>query len=395
MTPIARTDRSLIGQWFWTVDHWLILAIILLMASGAILTSAASPAVALRMEVDDFHFLRRHFVYLPVALVLLIGLSLLTRRQVIVFSLGLLALSFLLTVAVLLVGSGAGGQVKGASRWLQIGGFSIQPSELLKPSLVVVTAWLFALRVRDPRVPGLFIVLGLVMVTCALLIRQPDLGMTLLVLAAFITQLFLAGMPLYFVMIPCGVLIGLLGAAYLIFDHVANRINRFLAPGAGNEHDQVWFSLKSFANGGWFGTGPGDGRFKQHLPDAHSDFIFAVAGEEFGFLGCAVLIGLMGFVVLRGLTRLARQDDLFVTVAAGGLIAQFGLQTLINMGSTVALIPTKGMTLPFISYGGSSLISVAITMGLVLALTRRSAWAEAGAGPHPGMTAMGPAEARP
>lgn len=381
MTPIARTDSSLIGQWFWTVDHWLILAVILLLATGVIMNSAASPAIAIKMNVDEFHFVRRHVVFLPIAIALVIGLSLLTRRQATAFCLGLLAVSLVLTVATLALGNAGGGQVKGASRWIQFGGFSLQPSELLKPSFVVVTAWLFWLRVRDPRVPGLAIALGLVLGISALLIRQPDLGMTMLVLAAFIIQLYLVGLPLYLVMIPCGLLIGLLGIAYVAFDHVAQRIDRFLLPGTGTAHDQVWFSMHSFSNGGWTGTGPGDGRFKQYLPDAHSDFVFAVAGEEFGFLGCALLICLLGFVVVRGLMRLARQDDLFVTVAAGGLLAQFGLQALINMASTVALIPTKGMTLPFISYGGSSLISVAITMGLVLALTRRSASADLSFGP--------------
>lgn len=372
MTPIARTDRSLVGQWFWTVDHWLILAVVLLLVSGIVISSAASPAVALRIGVDEFHFLRRHFLFLPAAILLVIGLSLLSRRHATGFCIGLLAISILLTALTLLAGP-EGGLINGASRWIQIGSFSLQPSEFIKPGFAVVTAWLLWLRFKDNRVPSLPILLGLLALITLILIRQPDLGMTMLILAGFIIQIFLAGLPIQLVMIPCGLLIGLFGAAYLIFDHVSQRVDRFLSPVSANPFDQIAFALKSFGNGGWLGTGPGDGRFKQNLPDAHTDFIFAVVGEEFGFLGCAVLICLFAFVVVRSLMRIARQDDLFITVAAGGLVAQFGMQALINMASTVALIPTKGMTLPFLSYGGSSLTSAGITLGLILALTRRSA----------------------
>jgi cell division protein FtsW len=218
--------------------------------------------------------------------------------------------------------------------------------------------------------PGNVISIVLFLLIVALLMKQPDLGMTMVITAVWFCQFFLAGLPLILVL-ALGMLgiTGLVGA-YFLFPHVTSRIDRFLDPASGDNY-QVERSLQAFANGGLGGTGPGQGTVKFHLPDAHADFIFAVAGEELGLFWSLLLVGLFAFVVLRGFSRLMHEPDLFVVLAAGGLLVQFGLQALIHMGSSVHLLPTKGMTLPFVSYGGSSLIALGFGMGMVLALTRR------------------------
>ncbi|MEQ9247519.1 MAG: FtsW/RodA/SpoVE family cell cycle protein, partial [Nitratireductor sp.] len=248
-------------------------------------------------------------------------------------------------------------------------GFSVQPSEYLKPAFVVICAWLFHEHARQPEIPGnLFamLLLGLVM---ALLVAQPDLGQTMLVLGTWGAMFFIAGMPWLWIAV-----LGTLGAggaflAYTIFPHAASRIDRFLT-GEGDTY-QVDMSIEAITRGGWFGRGPGEGTVKRILPDSHSDFVFAVAGEEFGIILCLILLGLFAFVVLRGLAKARREDDDFTRYAVSGLVILFGFQSIINMGVNVRLLPAKGMTLPFVSYGGTSLFAMAISMGFVLALTRR------------------------
>ncbi|HSO43288.1 MAG TPA: FtsW/RodA/SpoVE family cell cycle protein, partial [Rhodospirillales bacterium] len=258
---------------------------------------------------------------------------------------------------------------KGATRWLSIGGLSLQPSEFLKPAFAVVSAWLISVNRLDPRFPGYIVATVLLGVCVFVLLQQPDVGMTLMVTGVYFVQLFLIGLPF----IVVGLLVGLFAgggvAAYFMYSHVRQRVDNFFDPSSGEGY-QVSRALEAFQAGGLFGRGPGEGRVKQVLPDAHSDFILAVAGEEFGVLLCLLVVALFAFVVLRGFSRTLKDENLFVVLAGSGLLAQFGMQALINMASSIHIIPPKGITLPFISYGGSSTIALAWAIGIVLALTR-------------------------
>lgn len=362
----GRTDTSVIGRWWWTVDRWTILAVMLLILSGVILTMAASPAVAERIGADSFHFVRRQFAFLPLTAAVIFLVSLLSpkwiRRTAAIGFIGAL----LLLVLVLLVGP----QIKGSTRWLSLAGVTVQPSEFAKPTFAVVAAWMFAAHRLHVGFPGNWVALALYGLVAGLLLLQPDVGQTLVVSAVFFTQFFLAGLPLFWVVLFIAGGLSALVGAYFVFPHVASRIDRFLDPSSGDSY-QVTTALNAFRNGGLLGQGPGEGKIKMVLPDAHTDFIMAVAGEEFGLVLCLIILGLFGFVVLRGFARMLSEDNLFVMLATSGLLVQFGLQALINMASTLHLMPTKGMTLPFISYGGSSMVALGIGMGMVLALTRR------------------------
>lgn len=365
MSTFARTDTSLVGRWWWTIDRWTLMAIIAIAALGAILTLAASPAVAERIGLDNYHFVHRQFVFLPLALIVMLATSMLTPQWVRRVSLVVFVGSLVLMVAVLFFGS----EIKGASRWLSFGGLSLQPSEFIKPSFAVMAAWLFSAQRLEDDVPGYAIATGLWMLVVGLLMMQPDFGMTVVVSMVWGVQFFIAGLP--WILVVAVALMFLLGGfgAYFAFDHVRARIDRFLDPTQGDGF-QVERALSAFENGGLFGRGPGEGRVKEVLPDAHTDFILAVAGEEFGLLVCLLVVALFAFIVVRGFSRVFNNTDFFVMVATTGLLVQFALQAIINIASTTNLMPPKGMTLPFISYGGSSTVALAFGMGLVLALTR-------------------------
>ena len=366
MTTFARTDRSVLGRWWWTVDRWTLAAVITLMLSGVVLIMAASPPVAERIGADAFHFVRRHFVFLVPAVGLLLAVSLLSPRGVRRAAVAI----FVLSVVMLVVTPIIGNEIKGARRWISIGAFSLQASEFVKPAFAVVAAWLFSEAKRTPGFPGYWVSAFLAAMVAGLLIWQPDFGMTVTVLTIWGGQLFLAGLPLIFV-VGLGLLaVGGVIGAYLLLPHVTERIDGFLNPETADTF-QVDTAIRAFEAGGLFGRGPGEGVIKSILPDAHSDFVFAVAGEEFGLFACLLLLGLFAFIALRGFNRMSQEKDLFVMLAVAGLLIQFSVQAIINMGVSLHLLPSKGMTLPFISYGGSSLISVAICVGFILALTRR------------------------
>jgi len=367
MVTFDRTDQSVFGRWWWTVDRWQLGALAVLMALGTVLITAASPPVAERIGIQDtFYFVERHLIMLVPAVSIMVAVSLLSPRGVRRVALIVYLVALLLVVATLFVGV----EIKGARRWIHVPGLSLQPSEFVKPAFAVVAAWLFSLSKLSPGFPGALVSILLYGVTVGALMMQPDLGMTFVVSAVWFTQFFLAGMNIMLVAILgiAGV-VGLVGA-YFTFPHVTSRIDRFLDPNAGDNY-QVSRSLEAFANGGLFGTGPGQGTVKFSLPDSHADFIFAVAGEEMGLVFCLFIVFLFAFIVLRGFARVFNETNYFVLLAASGLLVQFGLQAAINMGSSLHLMPTKGMTLPFISYGGSSLLALGIGMGMVLALTRK------------------------
>jgi len=366
----SRRDTSILGRWWWTVDRWSLGAITILMGIGILLSFAASPPVADRLNLGGFYFVKRHVIMMFPTLLVLIFTSLMTPKQIrrlasLVYFLGLIFL--VLTVT-------SGMEIKGARRWLSFGSFSIQISEFVKPAFAVLVAWMLAERYRNPRFPGMIISFGILSIFSFLLMMQPDLGMTVVTTAAWIGQLFIAGMPLFWMGLVAGLGVCGLISAYFFFPHVARRIDQFLDPSAGDpKHDlyQVHQSLEAFMNGGLLGKGPGEGTVKKYIPDAHADFIFAVAGEEFGLILCTVVVGLFAFIVVRSFLRILHESSFFIILAVCGLITQFGIQALVNMSSTLHIIPTKGMTMPFISYGGSSLLALAMSMGMVLALTRR------------------------
>ena len=367
-TVSSRSENSIVGQWWLTVDRWLLSAVIALIGIGTILGFAASPAVAEHIgTVSPHHFIKRHTMFLVPAMVIMLITSMMSnvtirRLAALVFLVGW----FMMFGTILF-----GPEIKGATRWLHVGPVSIQPSEFVKPAFCIVAAWMFAEARRLPHFPGQSISTILFAVTLALLVVQPDIGMTVVVTAVWCAQFFLAGMPI--ILIAGLAITAAFGAviAYNAFPHVASRIDAFLDPQTSDTY-QIDKALSAFRFGGVAGVGPGNGTVKMSLPDAHSDFIFAVAGEEFGFLLCALIVALFAFIVLRCLVRLLDQRDLFTILAVGGLITQFGIQALINMGVNVHLLPTKGMTLPFLSYGGSSLWSLAFGTGMILALLRRS-----------------------
>ena len=366
MTSLAPRDTSLMGRWWWTIDRWTIAALAVLIGFGVILTLAATPPVAERLGLDPFYFAWRQLLLIPVAAALVFGLSLMSPRGVRRLAYIGFAISLILVAATFLVGT----EIKGARRWISLGVMSLQPSEFLKPTFAVVTAALLASYRARAFMQGNIVAIALYGLVTALLILQPDVGMTFVVAVVWFSQFFMAGLQIQWAALLVALGVAGMISAYLLFPHVTSRVDRFLDPSSGDSY-QVDRSLEAFVNGGLVGRGPGEGTVKAVLPDAHADFVFAVVGEEFGLIPCLVIVGLFAFVVLRGLARMFEEDNLFVMLAASGLLIQFGLQAAINMGSALRLIPAKGMTLPFLSYGGSSLISVALGIGMLLALTRR------------------------
>ena len=364
---ISRAQRTPFSDWAWTIDRWLLAAIALLIVSGLVFAMAGSPPVAERLHLATFHFVNRQVAYLLPALAVMLGASLLSPRHVRRAALIIFIISLALVIATLFFGQ----EVKGARRWL----FGVQPSEFLKPAFVVMVAWAFSEGARRKDVPGNLIAILLFPLTITPLVLQPDFGQTMLITIVWGALFFMAGLHLIWV-VGLG---GLAGAsallAYKFVPHVHARIEAFLEPPppvAGVPTNfQSETALESFIAGSWFGKGPGEGTVKRILPDSHTDFIFAVIGEEFGVIVCIALAMLFAFIVVRGLFSAARNEDPFCRFATAGLVMLFGLQSLINMAVNVHLMPAKGMTLPFISYGGSSLISLSLGMGFLLAVTRR------------------------
>lgn len=362
---ISRTDRSIFAEWWRTIDRPLLGVILLLILAGFLLSFAASPPVAERIGLEPGHFTIRHAIFLGPSLAILIGLSFLTPRQVRRSAFIL----FMIAVPLLLATLFFGAEVKGSRRWISIAGFSLQPSEFVKPAFVIITAWLFSENAQRPEIPGNLFSIILFGIVAALLIAQPDFGQTMLVAIVWGALFFMAGMSWVWIGALGALAVSGMTAAYLFFPHVAGRIDRFIT-GEGDNF-QVETGREAIISGGWLGQGPGEGTVKRYLPDSHTDFTFAVAAEEFGIIACLLLVGVFAFIVLRVLSTAMRERDGYVRLAVSGLIILFAIQSMINMMVTLQLMPAKGMTLPFISYGGSSLLSMSIVMGFVLALTRR------------------------
>ncbi len=362
---VSRAERTPFGEWWWTVDRLMLAAFGALMLAGIVLSLAASPPVAARLGLDPFYFVNRHMLLLIPAAAVLLAVSFLTPRQI----RRLAVFVFVVSLVMVALTPVFGAEIKGARRWLMLLGFSIQPSEFLKPTFVILVAWLFGESARRPEMPANTLALALLMLVVTLLLLQPDFGQTMLIALVWSALFFMAGMRLVWVFGLAGIAgLGLM-SAYSTVPHVARRIKRFLDPSSGDTFN-IDIATESFVRGGWFGRGPGEGTVKRLLPESHTDFVFAVAAEEFGTVLCLVLVALFAFIVIRALTRAMHNEDPFTRFAGAGLAILFGLQSAINLAVNLHLIPAKGMTLPFISYGGSSLIAMAYGMGMLLALTR-------------------------
>lgn len=366
----SRRDNSLFGKWWWTVDRLALSLLFIIIAIGVFLSFAASPSVAERLNLDTFYFVKRHMLMLIPTFFVIIGVSLLSPVGIRRLSLFIYISGIILLVLTYFSGI----EIKGAKRWVMIFGNSIQASEFIKPAITVITAWLIAEKMDDENFPGITISMLFLGIAVVLLLLQPDLGMTIVIIATWAVQLFIAGMPIiWLILFSFFGVFGLVGA-YFFLPHVTKRIDQFFNPPVSanlEELYQITKSLAAFANGGFFGKGPGEGIVKKNVPDAHADFVFAVAGEEFGLWMCILIVVLFCLVVMRFMARATRDNNLFVLLSATGLSIQFGLQAFINMASALHIIPTKGMTMPFISYGGSSMIALGICCGMLLSLTRK------------------------
>ena len=362
---LSRAQRTPFGEWWWTVDRLMLAAIGALMLAGVVLSLAASPPVAGRLGLEPFYFVNRHVLFLVPTIAILLGVSFLNPRQIRRLSVIVFVVSLIMVAATPMFGA----EIKGAKRWLIIFGVNIQPSEFLKPAFVILVAWLFGESAKRPDMPANMFALMLLLTVVALLVMQPDFGQTMLIVLVWSALFFMAGMRLVWVFGMAGVAgLGLL-IAYSTVPHVARRIQRFLDPASGDTFN-IDIATESFIRGGWFGKGPGEGTVKRLLPESHTDFVFAVAAEEFGVALCLALVALFSFIVIRALIRAMRNDDPFTRFAGAGLTMLFATQSAINMAVNLHLMPAKGMTLPFISYGGSSMLSLAYAMGMLLALTR-------------------------
>jgi cell division protein FtsW len=368
---VSRAERSAFSDWWWTVDRLLLAALAILVLSGLVFLMAGGPPVAERLGLSTFHFVNRQVFFLLPALAILLPVSFLSLRHIRRLAL----LIYGVSMGLVLLAFQYGPEIKGAHRWIMVGPLGVQPSEFVKPAFVILAAWAFAEGGRRKDMPGAWLAFLILPATIIPLILQPDFGQTMLITTVWCGLFFVAGLHWFWVMGLGGAgLVGII-AAYEFLPHVRARIERFMDKSSGDTF-QVDTAMESFSRGGWLGRGPGEGSVKRILPDAHTDFIFAVTAEEFGIVVCIGLLLLFAFIVLRGLSLARRSEDTFCRLAATGLMLMFGLQACINMMVNVHLMPAKGMTLPFISYGGSSLLSLALGMGFLIALTRRRPRAE-------------------
>ena len=365
MTVFRLSNHPLV-RWWWSLDRWTVILVLAIMVFGAAVITTASSGVARGYNVDAYYFARRQFVFLLSALPLMVTFSMLNSKGMKQISLILFAIATLGVVATLFVGT----DVKGASRWINVGGFSLQPSEFLKPAFVVLTAWLMSSDQGESRLRGFFISAALLGVLSILFLLQPNFGMFVVVSCVWFGQMFMVGLPWQILGGLMSLVLMVMGTGYMLLPHVRSRIHRFLDPNSGDTY-QIDRAMEAFFSGGFTGRGPGEGIIKQVLPDAHTDFIFAVIGEEFGILVCSAILLTYGIILFRSFLRLLEKGDRFTMLAGLGLLLQLGLQILINVGVALRLLPTTGATLPFISYGGSSTLALAILVGFVLALTRK------------------------
>ena len=372
MIFISRNDKSFISRWWWTIDHWNLLQIVVLAAIGSILMYTVGAKVAEKHNLPELYFFTHHIYYLIISLFSMIFATFLSSKGIIRFS----VVGFILCLVLLLMVILFGPDKNGASRWLIIGNASIQPSEFIKPFFVIITAYLISnqhklLKFMPSMINSFHISLLLLFIILAFLLKQPDIGMSVIIILIWSGQLFLSGLSLrWFFLLFCFLGAGLL-LGYTIFPHVKERIDCFFNVPC-EEIDQIKYSFNAYESGGLIGNGFGVGVIKDKISDAHTDFIFPVIAEEFGAIFCMLILILSCSIVIRGLIRVYVKNNLFALLAVGGLLILFGLQVLLNVSVTLGIVPTTGITFPFISYGGSSLLSISISMGIILALTKKN-----------------------
>ncbi len=362
-----RSDRTRLGLWWWTTDHFLLGATALLIGLGVLLQFGTSPAAAVRLGIAwPFHFAVRQCIFAAGGAAAVIAASLLTPRGVRRTA----VIVYLIAIAAMLALPLVGHAAKGANRWVDISGFTLQPSEFMKPALLVLIAWMFAEGQKGEGVPGVTIAFILYSIPAALLLAEPDIGQTVLITAGFGAAFWMAGVPMSWIGVLGALALGGLTSTYFLFQHVATRVHGFLSP-EKSDSQQVHRAAEAIAAGGAFGRGPGEGVMKLQIPDMHTDFAYSAAAEEYGLWLSLTLIALFALVVVRGLYKSMKLSDPFEQVAAASLFVLVGMQAFINVAVNLDLVPTKGMTLPFISYGGSSMLAMGLTLGMALALTRR------------------------
>jgi len=371
MIFIARNDKNYLSRYWWSIDHWNFLQILILAFIGSIMILAAGASVAQKHGFEELYFFKNHIYYLILSIFCMTFTTFLSDKGIIRFSF----LGFMICIGLLLLVMLFGPDKNGATRWLVIGNRSIQPSEFIKPFFVIITAYLLSHRFKKLKfipnfINGMHVSLILLIIIILLLLKQPDLVMSIIIILIWSGQLFLSGLLLRWFLLLFSLLASGLFVGYHIFSHVKRRIDCFLNTSC-ERMTQIQNSFKAYESGGLMGNGPGDGIIKNRIPDAHTDFIFPVIAEEFGVIFCMIIMTLSCSIVIRGLIRAYDKNNLFALLAVGGLLILFGLQVLLNVSVTLGLVPTTGITFPFISYGGSSLLSISISMGVVLALTKK------------------------
>ena len=365
-TVPVRTGDPILPRWWRTIDRWTMSCIMILFGIGLMLGLASSPPLAAKNGLEPFHYVTRQAVFGGVAMMVMIGVSMMTPQMVRRWAVVGFACSFIALALLPVLGTDFG---KGAVRWYSLGFASVQPSEFLKPGFVVVAAWMLAAGQAVGGPPGKTYSFIMTVIICAFLALQPDFGQACLVLFAWGVMYFVGGAPMILLLVLVGIVVLVGTFAYANSEHFARRIDGFLSPDV-DPTTQLGYATNAIREGGFFGVGVGEGQVKWSLPDAHTDFIIAVAAEEYGLVCVLVIIALYSTIVVRSLTRLMKERDPFIRLAGTGLACAFGVQAMINMGVAVRLLPAKGMTLPFVSYGGSSLIAGGIAVGMLLAFTR-------------------------
>lgn len=367
MNKFAKRDSSVVGQWWWTVDRQLLFAFFLLLVFGIWINFSVSPFIAKRIGFEKFYFIKRHLVMALLSFSLMLLISFLKEKGIKKFCEILFFISFIGLIFVLVLGH----ETKGAKRWLLIKGFSIQPSEFIKPALIILIANIFFKQCMETNFKGSLLALILSVATMILIFFQPDYGTLILIIGSCFVQFCLAGLPVKTIVLMISLFLVFSLFLFFFSPHFHNRIDIFLHPESDADTSyQIFQSLNAFKNGGLFGCGPGEGVVKKCVPDAHTDFIFSVVGEEYGLFGTLIIVLIFMFIIIRCFIK-TKNSGIFMYYSVIGLSVQIAAQAFINMSTSLKIIPTKGMTMPFVSYGGSSMLAIGISFGLILALTRK------------------------
>ena len=360
---LSRSDRSSLSIWLWTIDKWIFFSFFTLLILGIIFILTSSSTLEVKLNKESYYFSIKHVIFVTFGFLIAIILSELNFYKIKLLSL----LCFSLLLAALLYCIQYGVDIKGAKRWIEVFNQSLQPSEFIKPFFIIINAWLLTIWKSTQKNKFLILSILSILLIDMMLLLQPDLGMTLLITSIWVFQLLITGVPILFFIFLIFLIPSVILLAYNFYSHVYVRINDFIF-GTNFQANQA---LKLFNDAGYFGKGIGEGSLKNNLPDAHTDFIFSVIAEEFGLIVCLIIILIYAIIILRSIIVAFNCNDVFQILSISSLSALIGIQSLIHITSNLSLIPTKGMTLPLLSYGGSSTVSAAIVIGFLLSLTRK------------------------